>query len=130
VVFDEVLISSLPFPLTLKPEYVYTLKVDEKSDVYSFGVVLLELVTGKKSVGDCEFEEGMNIAGWAKMITKSAKEEVWRIIDPRLSNVRMEEAMHIFFVALLCIKKQSVRRPTMREVVHLLTDFPKSNASH
>eukprot|EP00253_Pinus_taeda_P019765 PITA_19765 len=114
----------------IAPEYVYTLKVDEKSDVYSFGVVLLELVTGKKSVGDCEFEEGMNIAGWAKMITKSAKEEVWRIIDPRLSNVRMEEAKHILFVALLCIKKQSVRRPTMREVVHLLTYFPKSNASH
>lgn len=90
----------------IESEYVYTLKVDEKSDVYSFGVVLLELVTGKKSVGDCEFEEGMNLAGWVKKTTKSTKEEVCKVIDPRLTNVPMEEAMNVFFVALLCIKKQ------------------------
>ncbi|RWV79355.1 hypothetical protein GW17_00059523, partial [Ensete ventricosum] len=45
--FDRLLISS-----TLHAEYAYTLKVDEKSDVYSFGVVLLELITGRRPVGD------------------------------------------------------------------------------
>ena len=40
-------------------EYAYTLRVDEKSDVYSFGVVLLELVTGRRPVGD--FGEGVDI---------------------------------------------------------------------
>ena len=77
--------------------------MDEKSDVYSFGVVLLELITGKKSVGESDFEEGMNIAGWEKQMTNSAKEGVTKIIDPKLTSVHMEEAMHIFSMALLCI---------------------------
>eukprot|EP00253_Pinus_taeda_P024852 PITA_24852 len=105
----------------IAPEYGYTLKVDEKSDVYSFGVVLLELITGKKSVDEREYEEGMNITGWAKKMTSWKREEVMKIIDARLTNVPEEEAMHIFFVAILCTQEQPVHRPTMREIVHMLT---------
>lgn len=107
----------------IAPEYAYTMKVDEKSDVYSFGVVLLELITGKKAVGESEFEEDMNITGWVKKITNWNREEVMKIIDPRLIDVPVEEALHIFLVALLCIQEQSVRRPTMRQVVVMLTYF-------
>eukprot|EP00253_Pinus_taeda_P012476 PITA_12476 len=107
----------------IAPEYAYTMKVDEKSDVYSFGVVLLELITGKKAVGESEFEEDMNITGWVKKMTNWNREEVMKIIDPRLINVPVEEALHIFLVALLCIQEQSVRRPTMRQVVVMLTYF-------
>lgn len=99
------------------------MKVDEKSDVYSFGVVLLELITGKKAVGESEFEEDMNITGWVKKMTNWNREEVMKIIDPRVINVPVEEALHIFLVALLCIQEQSVRRPTMRQVVVMLTYF-------
>jgi len=102
-------------------EYGYTLKVDEKSDVYSFGVVLLELITGKKPVEESEFEEGMNIAGWVKKMTKSERGGVVKIIDPKLSSFPMEEAMHLFFVALLCLQEQPVQRPSMREIVYMLT---------
>jgi len=104
-------------------EYAYTMKVDEKSDVYSFGVVLLELITGKKAAGESEFEEDMNITGWVKKMTNWNREEVMKIIDPRLIDVPVEEALHIFLVALLCIQEQSVRRPTMRQVVVMLTYF-------
>eukprot|EP00253_Pinus_taeda_P034227 PITA_34227 len=107
----------------IAPEYAYTMKVDEKSDVYSFGMVLLELITGKKAAGESEFEEDMNITGWAKKMTNWNREEVMKIIDPRLINVLVEEALHIFLVALLCIQEQSVRRPTMRQVVVMLTYF-------
>lgn len=106
----------------IAPEYGYTLKVDEKSDVYSFGVVLLELITGKKPVEESEFEEGMNIAGWVKKMTKSERGGVVKIIDPKLSSFPMEEAMHLFFVALLCLQEQPVQRPSMREIVYMLTD--------
>eukprot|EP00253_Pinus_taeda_P011287 PITA_11287 len=107
----------------IAPEYLYTLKLDEKSDVYSFGVVLLELITGKEAVGECEFEEGMNITGWVKKMTNWKREEVKKIIDPRLSSIPMREAMHIFFVALLCTQEQPVDRPTMREIVQMFTYF-------
>jgi len=104
-------------------EYAYTLKVDEKSDVYSFGVVLLELVTGRKPVG--EFGDGVDIVQWTRKMTDSNKEEVLKVLDPRLSSVPLHELMHVFYVAMLCVEEQAVERPTMREVVQILTELPK-----
>lgn len=118
-VFDSMLLL-LASP---SAEYAYTLKVDEKSDVYSFGVVLLELVTGRKPVG--EFGDGVDIVQWVRKMTNSNKEEVQLILDPRLSTVPLHEAMHLFYVAMLCVEEQAVERPTMREVVQILTEFPK-----
>ena len=105
------------------PEYAYTLKVDEKSDVYSFGVVLLELVTGRKPVG--EFGDGVDIVQWVRKMTDGNKEGVLKILDPRLPTVPLHEVMHVFYVAMLCVEEQAVERPTMREVVQILTELPK-----
>lgn len=109
-------------------EYAYTLKVDEKSDVYSFGVVLLELLTGRRPVGNFGEEGVLDIVQWTKMQTHSCKERVVKILDERLGNVPIAEAMQAFFVALLCIQEQSVERPTMREVVQMLTQAKQPNA--
>ncbi|KAK9097064.1 hypothetical protein Sjap_022561 [Stephania japonica] len=109
----------------IAPEYAYTLKVDEKSDVYSFGVVLLELVSGRKPVG--EFGDGVDIVQWVRKMTDSKKEGVLKILDPRLSSVPLDEVMHVFYVAMLCVEEQSIERPTMREVVQILTELPKSS---
>lgn len=103
----------------IAPEYAYTLKVDEKSDVYSYGVVLLELLTGKKPVGEFE-EEGLDIVQWAKMQTQWRKELVIKILDARLQDVPMDEAMQVFFVAMLCVQEHSIERPAMREVLQML----------
>ncbi|XP_022854237.1 leucine-rich repeat receptor-like serine/threonine-protein kinase BAM3 [Olea europaea var. sylvestris] len=107
----------------IAPEYAYTLKVNEKSDVYSYGVVLLELITGRKPVG--EFGEGVDIVRWIKQATDCRRERVTDIIDPRLTMAPQEEAMHFFFIAMLCIQENSVERPTMREVVQMLSEFPR-----
>lgn len=108
-------------------EYAYTLKVDEKSDVYSFGVVLLELITGRKPVG--EFGDGVDIVQWVRKLTDSNKEGVLKILDPRLPSVPLHEVMHVFYVAMLCVEEQAVERPTMREVVQILTELPKPPSS-
>ena len=108
--------------------YAYTLKVDEESDVYSFGVVLLELITGRRPVGD--FGEGVDIVQWARRATNCRREEVDGIVDPRLSTaVPKDEAMHLFFIAMLCVQENSVERPTMREVVQMLSEFPRQFSS-
>ncbi|MBA0851041.1 hypothetical protein Goshw_011887, partial [Gossypium schwendimanii] len=107
----------------IAPEYAYTLKVDEKSDVYSFGVVLLELVCGRKPVG--EFGDGVDIVQWVRKMTDSNKEGVLKVLDPRLPSVPLHEVMHVFYVAMLCVEEQAVERPTMREVVQILTELPK-----
>ncbi|XP_075475655.1 uncharacterized protein LOC142508671 [Primulina tabacum] len=107
----------------IAPEYAYTLKVDEKSDVYSFGVVLLELVTGRKPVG--EFGDGVDIVQWVRRMTDGNKEDVIKILDPILPTVPLHEVIHVFYVAMLCIEEQAVERPTMREVVQILTELPR-----
>jgi serine/threonine protein kinase len=103
--------------------------VDEKSDVYSFGVVLLELITGRRPVGDFG-EEGLDIVQWTKTQTKSSKEGVVKILDQGLTDIPLIEAMQVFFVAMLCVQEQSVERPTMREVVQMLTEAKQPNAYH
>ncbi|KAL4278230.1 hypothetical protein GQ457_03G000720 [Hibiscus cannabinus] len=108
----------------IAPEYAYTLKVDEKSDVYSFGVVLLELITGRRPVG--EFGEGVDMVQWAKLKRKGGREGM---VDPRLRSAPKEEAMHLLFIAMLCVQENSVERPTMREVVQMLSDFPPQTSS-
>ena len=109
-------------------EYGYTLKVDEKSDVYSFGVVLLELITGRRPVGN--FGEGINIVEWTKMETNSSKEGVVKILDERLGNIPLDEAVQVFFVAMLCVQERSIDRPTMREVVQMLAQAKQPNTFH
>ncbi|KAH0449410.1 hypothetical protein IEQ34_020102 [Dendrobium chrysotoxum] len=110
----------------IAPEYAYTLKVDEKSDVYSFGVVLLELVTGKKPVG--EFGDGVDIVQWVRQMTDSSKESVIKILDTRLPCAPVHEAMHVFNVAMMCVEERSVERPAMREVVQILSEIQKTTA--
>jgi len=100
--------------------------VDEKSDVYSFGVVLLELITGRRPVGNFG-EDGLDIVQWIKMQTNGNKEMVMKILDERLHQIPLAEAKQVFFVAKLCVHEHSVERPTMREVVEMLAQAKQPN---
>jgi len=113
-------------------EYAYTLKVDEKSDVYSFGVVLLELIAGKKPVG--EFGEGVDIVRWVRNTEEEITQPsdaaiVVAIVDPRLTGYPLTSVIHVFKIAMMCVEEEAAARPTMREVVHMLTNPPKSVAN-
>lgn len=116
----------------IAPEYAYTLKVDEKSDVYSFGVVLLELIAGKKPVG--EFGEGVDIVRWVRNTEEEITQPsdaaiVVAIVDPRLTGYPLTSVIHVFKIAMMCVEEEAAARPTMREVVHMLTNPPKSVAN-
>ncbi|XP_050364981.1 receptor protein kinase CLAVATA1 [Argentina anserina] len=113
----------------IAPEYAYTLKVDEKSDVYSFGVVLLELIVGRKPVG--EFGDGVDIVRWVRKTTSELSQPsdaaaVLAVVDHRLSEYPLAEVIHLFKIAMMCVEDESSARPTMREVVHMLTNPPRS----
>ena len=86
-------------------------------------LVLLELVSGKKPAG--EFGDGVDIVQWVRKMTDSNKQAVTNILDPRLSSVPLHDVMHVFYVAMLCVEEQSVERPTMREVVQILSELPR-----
>ena len=83
-------------------------------------------MTGKKPVG--EFGDGVDIVQWVRKMTGSNKEDVPKILDPRLLTVPLHEAVHIFHVAMLCVEEQSVERPAMREVVQMLTELPRPSS--
>lgn len=104
-------------------EYAYTLKVDQKSDVYSFGVVLLELITGRKPVG--EFGDGVDLVTWVKKTTSEllAPAAALAVVDSRLVGYPLMEVVSMFKIAMACVEDESSMRPTMRQVVHMLTNL-------
>ncbi|PIM96974.1 Non-specific serine/threonine protein kinase [Handroanthus impetiginosus] len=112
-------------------EYAYTLKVNKKSDVYSFGVVLLELITGRKPVGD--FGDGVDIVTWIRKTTSELSQPtdaatVLAVVDSKLTRYPLTEALNLFEIAMMCVEDESSARPTMREVVHMLTSPPPSSS--
>nr|XP_043632977.1 receptor protein kinase CLAVATA1-like [Erigeron canadensis] len=111
----------------IAPEYVHTLKVDEKSDVYSFGVVLLVMISGKKAVG--EFGDGVEIVRWVReTISKNPRPTdssvVLSLLDSRLSGYSLSSVAHVLKISMMCVRYESTTRPSMREVVYMLTNNP------
>ncbi|CAL5060178.1 unnamed protein product [Urochloa decumbens] len=107
----------------IAPEYAYTLRVDEKTDVYSFGVVLLELVTGRRPLGD--FGDEIDLVHWARSTVPRPLDDtaVLAVADPRLPPEPAGVIARLFWVGMSCVRESSQARPTMREVVHVLSSF-------
>lgn len=110
----------------IAPELAYTLKVTEKSDVYSFGVVLLELVTGRRAIEE-EYGEGKDIVYWV-LSNLSDRENILKLLDPKLIYDDLADDMKkVLKIGLLCTTKLPNLRPSMREVVKMLTDADPCN---
>ncbi|VVA19757.1 PREDICTED: receptor [Prunus dulcis] len=118
----------------IAPELAYTPKVNEKCDVYSFGVVLLELVTGRRPIEE-DYGEGKDIVYWVST-NLSDRENVVKILDDKVANKSvLDDMIKVLKVAVLCTTKLPSLRPTMRDVIKMLTDAdpstfrsPKSNS--
>nr|GEW93980.1 receptor protein-tyrosine kinase CEPR2 [Tanacetum cinerariifolium] len=115
----------------IAPELAYTLKVTEKSDVYSFGVVLLELVTGKRAI-DEEYGEGKDIASWV-LSNVNDQGNILKLLDPKLvssdeaKDYLVDDMKKVLMIGLVCTAKLPNLRPSMREVVKMLSDAEPYN---
>ncbi|KAL0302083.1 UNVERIFIED_CONTAM: Calcium/calmodulin-regulated receptor-like kinase [Sesamum radiatum] len=105
----------------LDPEYVSTRSFTKKSDVYSYGVLLFELIAGRNPLqGLMEYVElaAMNTEG------KVGWEE---IVDPRLDGkYDVEELDEVATLAHKCVNRVARRRPSMRDIVQVLSRILKS----
>lgn len=105
-------------------------KVNAKGDVYSYGVVLLELVTGKRPVGDF-YHEGYtgNLVGWIRTLMRDKRTH--RALDPRISSERgpISEMLEALRIGYLCTAELPAKRPTMHQIVGLLKDIEPNGTS-
>ncbi|XP_010554663.1 PREDICTED: LOW QUALITY PROTEIN: putative serine/threonine-protein kinase-like protein CCR3 [Tarenaya hassleriana] len=106
----------------IDPEY-YSLNVlTDKSDVYGLGVVLLELITGKRAIfKNGNGEEGnspIHLVDFA--VPAIAKDELGRVLDPRITTPELGEAEAVELVAytaMHCVNTEGRNRPTMTDIV-------------
>ncbi|KAJ0075750.1 hypothetical protein Patl1_33886 [Pistacia atlantica] len=105
----------------MSPEYAMNGIVSIKIYVYSFGVLVLEIVSGKKNNGCYHIEHPLNLVGYAWQLRNEGKG--LELKDPTLDeSCPPDEVLRCLHVCLLCIEDQAIDRPTMLEVVSMLTN--------
>ncbi|XP_057484085.1 probable serine/threonine-protein kinase PBL2 isoform X1 [Actinidia eriantha] len=109
------------------PEYVATGHLSPKSDIYSFGVVLLELLSGKRAMGD-EAPGGSEetLVDWAKPFLGDSR-RVLRIMDTRLGGqYPKKQAQAAAALAVQCLHIDPKNRPAMIDVLSAMEQLHTS----
>ncbi|CAD6212264.1 unnamed protein product [Miscanthus lutarioriparius] len=104
----------------MAPEYASEGIFSFKSDVFSFGVLVLEILSGKRNSGSDQCGDFINLVGYAWQLWD---EERWiDIVDASLVNKsQSSEMMQCINIALLCVQENAADRPTMADVVSMLS---------
>ncbi|KAK6917413.1 Serine-threonine/tyrosine-protein kinase, catalytic domain [Dillenia turbinata] len=108
----------------MSPEYAMGGIFSEKSDVFSFGVLLLEILSSRKNTSVHFYEQSLNLA-WCLWNEAKALELMDRELVHSYCASKVWRCIHI---ALLCVQNHAKDRPTMSEVVLMLsseTDRPQ-----
>ncbi|XVF55108.1 hypothetical protein PTKIN_Ptkin06aG0009700 [Pterospermum kingtungense] len=103
----------------LAPEYALLGQLTKKADVYSFGVLLLEIVSGRSSSKAAFGEELMLLVEWTWKLRE--EERILEIVDPELTQYPENEVTRFIKVALFCTQAAPQQRPTMKQVVEMLS---------
>ncbi|KAK2654861.1 hypothetical protein Ddye_014717 [Dipteronia dyeriana] len=106
----------------MSPEYAMKGIVSTKVDVFSFGVLLLEIISGEKNNSfHHSGDQQMNLIGYAWQLWN--KDRALEMIDSEVgeSCPHAYEVKRCIHVSLLCVQDQAKDRPTMENVVLMLT---------
>ncbi|XP_023894462.1 G-type lectin S-receptor-like serine/threonine-protein kinase CES101 [Quercus suber] len=106
----------------MSPEYAMNGVVSIKTDVFSFGVLLLEIVSGKKNNSRYHSDHPLNLIEYAWKLWNEGKD--LELIDPTIldDSCSLYEVSRCIHVGLLCVQDQATDRPTMLNVVSMLSN--------
>ncbi|KAM3747669.1 hypothetical protein ACB098_05G052300 [Castanea mollissima] len=106
----------------MSPEYAMNGVVSIKTDVFSFGVLLLEIVSGKKNNSRYHSDHPLNLIEYAWKLWNEGKD--LELIDPTIldDSCNLYEVSRCIHVGLLCVQDQATDRPTMLNVVSMLSN--------
>ncbi|GMY33292.1 G-type lectin S-receptor-like serine/threonine-protein kinase At1g67520 isoform X1 [Fagus crenata] len=105
----------------MSPEYAMEGVFSIKSDVYSFGVLMLEIVSGRKSNSFYHTDHLFNLVGYAWELWN--EDVALELIDPALDDSSIkDEMLRCIHVGLLCVEDSAIDRPTMSDVIAMLTN--------
>ncbi|GAB4826710.1 hypothetical protein Ancab_033603 [Ancistrocladus abbreviatus] len=105
----------------MAPEYAMEGIYSTKTDVFSFGIILLEILTGRKSIGFHLCGNGPSLQAYAWQLW--SQDKGLELMDPLLiddNSYRQEEFLRYLQIALLCVQEEAIDRPTMFLVIRML----------
>ncbi|CAL2253229.1 unnamed protein product [Prunus armeniaca] len=104
----------------MSPEYAMEGTFSIKSDVYSFGVLMLEIISGRRNSSFYNADRVLNIVGYSWELWKEGRG--LELMDPTLKDSCTEDQLlRCFHVGLLCVEENAADRPSMSDVVSMLT---------
>ncbi|KAG2245151.1 hypothetical protein Bca4012_015033 [Brassica carinata] len=105
----------------MSPEYAMYGQFSMKSDVYSFGILVLEIISGKKNSSLYKMDgHAGNLVTYTWRLWRSGSP--LEVVDPSFQeNCQVNETSRCIHIALLCVQEEVEDRPTMSEIVQMLT---------
>ncbi|CAI8618090.1 unnamed protein product [Vicia faba] len=105
----------------MAPEYAMEGLYSTKSDVFSYGILLLEIIAGKRNSHREKERSSPNLIGhvWTLWTEGSALD----IVDPALNQFYPSDiVLKCIKIGLLCAQENAMNRPSMLEVVFMLSN--------
>ncbi|KAF7019650.1 unnamed protein product [Triticum aestivum] len=102
----------------LAPEYAWHGQLTKKADIYSFGVLVIEIVSGKSGSRSLLADDKFLLEKTWELYEAGKLKE---LVDPDLGDYPDEEAIRFIKVALFCTQAAAARRPSMLQVVKMLS---------
>ncbi|OVA00562.1 Protein kinase domain [Macleaya cordata] len=109
----------------LAPEYAMQGQLTKKADVYSFGVLVLEIVSGRSSSRQNWGGMQKLLLEWTWQLYEEGK--LVELVDPELEEYPEDQVVRYIKVALFCTQATANQRPTMSQVLTMLSKSNRLN---